>query len=212
MKTSSGLKSIEAKAYRAFFKDGIWDIFWGLILLIAGTNKLFYTMELDRPLVLKLGIIWLIPLFFIGRIFITNPRLGRAKFGSERKKRKAKALIVAIVAQLLFGILFFFAATKSPNMDFVSSIFTPFVEFIVLILVFSLIGYFIGYNWFYLIGLTIALGFPMAEIINRIVTAPYLGVYIFGVTGMSLTVVGIVNLILFINRYPKQSISAGYEK
>jgi len=84
IKSQLGLKSIEKSAYRTFFNDGIWDMFWGLLILVVGTNKLFYTMGLERSWVLKFGIIWLIPLFFAGRIFITNPRLGKAKFGTER--------------------------------------------------------------------------------------------------------------------------------
>jgi hypothetical protein len=212
MKILSGLKSIEDSSYRAFFKDGIWDLFWGLILLIAAVNKLFYTSGTERHWTLQLGIIWLIPLFFMGRIFITNPRLGKVKFGMERKKRKMKALIVAIVTQVLFGILFVMAVTNLPGKEWVGSVFTPMVEFLVLILVFSLIGYFIGYNRFYLIGFALALGWPMSIMINKTVPAPYLGVYILGITGLFITILGIINLILFLKRYPKQKISADYEK
>ena len=211
MKMNPGLKSIEETAYRTFIHDGIWDMFWGLCLLIAAVNKLFYTSGMERHWVLKLGIIWLIPLFFLGRIFITNPRLGKVKFGPERKKRKIKALIVAVLAQVLFGILFFLAVFSSPDRDTVLNLFTPLVEFLVLVLVFSLIGYFIAYNRFYLVGLSLGLAWPMSIMINKTVSAPYLGVYILGIAGTFITITGIVNLVRFLKRYPKQKNPVGYE-
>ena len=45
MNTPLNLKELERKAYRSFYQDGIWDIFFGLMMLAMYAFTLFDYME-----------------------------------------------------------------------------------------------------------------------------------------------------------------------
>ena len=88
-------KALEKKAFRSFFRDGIYDLFLGLILLSLGLPLIFnefgwidyetIIMPLLIPLVLNVGAL----LFFVfGKKYITTPRLGVAHFGKTRGIRR----------------------------------------------------------------------------------------------------------------------------
>jgi uncharacterized PurR-regulated membrane protein YhhQ (DUF165 family) len=69
----------------------LWDLYIGaLLLFIYLINSL--PAEADRPLLrislIFLGMMSVYGLFWLGKKFITTPRLGRVKFGPERRKKK----------------------------------------------------------------------------------------------------------------------------
>ena len=45
MNTPLNLKELERKAFRSFYQDGIWDIFFGLMMLAMYTFTFFDTFE-----------------------------------------------------------------------------------------------------------------------------------------------------------------------
>ena len=47
---SSNLKSIEKKIWLSTFQDGIWDIYWGLLLLGFGISPILEDFGLIKPL------------------------------------------------------------------------------------------------------------------------------------------------------------------
>ena len=99
MDTKSFLSSVESKAYRTFYKDGLMDMFFGLLLIGVGFNVLRLRMGMDTSLLITLSVILLIPAFIFSRLLITRPRMGYVKFGENRKKRKMIALLIAIITQ-----------------------------------------------------------------------------------------------------------------
>lgn len=96
MNTSLNLKEIEKRAFRSTYQDGLWDIYYGLIVICMA-------VFMDRPeegygwtnIALMAGsflIAWF--LFRMGKKFITIPRLGQVVFGEARKQKKRTMSIV----------------------------------------------------------------------------------------------------------------------
>ena len=86
------LKSIEKKVYRSFFEDGFWDIFIGMLLLGFGLGWTRIIFDIMEPLyILIISIIWTtitFLIYYLGKKFITLPRIGTVKFGQKRKARQ----------------------------------------------------------------------------------------------------------------------------
>jgi len=212
MKNKSYLDSVERKAYRTFFKDGTLDMFFGLFLIGVGANSLRLKLGIDTSNVITLSVLLLIPAFILTRIFITGPRFGYVKFGPARKKRKALALLVAIIAQVAFGILFLTAFYGPAENTIFQKMINPFTEFIFIVLIFNLLAYLIDFNRFYLIGLAAGTGLFLADLLtNR--TASILTVsFSFGSVGLFLLLFGLIQFLRFLKEYPKQDVTVNYEK
>ncbi len=108
MSASLNLKEIEKRAFRSTYQDGLWDIYYGLIVI-------FMAVFMDRPeegygwlnIVLMAGS-FLIAffLFRLGKKLITTPRLGQVVFGEVRKKKKrTMSIILGIFVGLQFLLL-----------------------------------------------------------------------------------------------------------
>ncbi|MBN2044570.1 MAG: hypothetical protein JW757_06080 [Anaerolineales bacterium] len=108
MNTPLNLKELENKAFRSFYQDGIWDIFFGLMLLAMWGFTLFDDMENKAVRMLVMLFIEIGAMFFLiyGKKQITVPRLGEVTFGKKRKRRLlyvflANSLSVLFIAALL---------------------------------------------------------------------------------------------------------------
>jgi hypothetical protein len=91
MSVNLNLKEMERRAFRSTYQDGLWDIYMGG--MVAGFAMLTNLPDSDEfPLgrfLLYFGVIAMSYLiFWAGKKFITLPRLGKVKFGAERRKRK----------------------------------------------------------------------------------------------------------------------------
>ena len=93
MSQKFNLKAIERKAFRSVHQDGLWDIYIGGLLLVislmlsipeSGDGKLTHFV------LALLGVVVVFTFFQVGKKYITTPRLGQVRFGSERQKRKIK--------------------------------------------------------------------------------------------------------------------------
>lgn len=211
MDIKSFLGSVESKAYRTFYNDGLMDMFFGLILICIGFNVLRLRMGMDTSPYITFSILLLIPAFVLSRLFISRPRMGYVKFGEKRRRRKVLALLIAIIIQLLFGFLLWISVSGRINDLLMQKFFNPYTEFILLVIVFSLIGYLIDYNRFYLIGFAVGTGLRLSEIFKNS-TISILTVYLsFSIAGIFLTTYGIILLVRFIRKYPKQESIAEYE-
>ncbi len=87
-------KELERKAFRSTFQDGIWDIYLGLLLLLMGVSsaltRITELRENQLVLIMLISAVVIMTGFFLGKKFITAPRLGRAKFSEERKTKVKK--------------------------------------------------------------------------------------------------------------------------
>ena len=103
MKSQLNLKELERKAFRSFYQDGIWDIFFGLMLLAMYTFT-FFNDNFENTALRILGMLFLeiFAVFFLiyGKKLITVPRLGNVTFSKQRKKR-----LLYIIGVNLFSLL-----------------------------------------------------------------------------------------------------------
>ena len=104
MTSEMGLQEIERKVFTSFFRDGLWDIYGGLILLGIG----LYIMT-DQLYTLILCVVSaLILLTFRKHIII--PRMGRVVFSvaRETRTRRQKQVAMIVLTLLMFlGIILF---------------------------------------------------------------------------------------------------------
>lgn len=109
MKSTMNLKEIEKRAFRSTYQDGLWDIYYGLIVI---SMALFiYRPEKGygwwNMVLMSVSFLVFYFLFFLGKKYITVPRLGLVKFGELRRKRNRTmgiVLSVFIALQILMVI------------------------------------------------------------------------------------------------------------
>jgi hypothetical protein len=94
------LKQIERKAFRSTYQDGLWDIYWGLIVICMG----FFIARPEQGYsawniyLMLASFLVSYSLFWLGKKFITVPRMGQVVFGPTRKMKKVTlAVILGIV-------------------------------------------------------------------------------------------------------------------
>lgn len=108
MTTEIDLKQIERKAFRSTYQDGLWDIYLGLIVLCMALF-LFRPESGYSPkniFLMLLSFLGSFSLFWLGKKFITIPRMGQVVFGPVRKMKKTTlAIILGIVILFQAGIV-----------------------------------------------------------------------------------------------------------
>ena len=99
------LKALERKAFRSTYQDGLWDINLGLIVIgmaifefrpVEGYSALNFIWLMVTCLVANL-------IFWVGKKFITVPRMGQVRFGEIRKHKAWTLAIILVVFVLIQG-------------------------------------------------------------------------------------------------------------
>jgi hypothetical protein len=112
MSTELNLKELERKAFRSFYQDGIWDIYFGICMLVLYLTSFMGGLESKQ---VKYGLTLLLfvaasAFLIFGKKFITTPRLGRVKFGAKRTKRSWILVGVNLISLIvLAGAITFFS-------------------------------------------------------------------------------------------------------
>ncbi len=103
MSTNSiSLKELERKAYRSTYQDGLFDIYWGgtIASFTVFADSLYGADSLtswQRLLIFLAGCGISNLIFWVGKRFITLPRIGQVKFGPARWRRIRTLIIVLSV-------------------------------------------------------------------------------------------------------------------
>jgi hypothetical protein len=208
MQSSFDLKNVERQAWTAYYQDGLWDIYLGLLLFVAALMST--TLDgLENTLVRLLLYAGLAGgsylLFWAGRRFLTFPRLGRARFGAERRRKKARLswVMAGFVALNLLLLALTAAANRDPQTwgRWMPS------GWALMLLVGGFIGsvmactaYFNDFTRGYYIAAVFALTFPAAEVFNSSA--------VFWVGGALVLLPGLVLLTRFLAAHPR-AVSAG---
>ena len=107
MSTQLDLKQIERRAFRSTYQDGLWDLYFGLIVVcmsifvyrpVTGYSPLNIILAMSAMAVAYV-------LFWVGKKFIILPRMGQVQFGAQRKKRRLTLIIVLSVVVLIQVVL-----------------------------------------------------------------------------------------------------------
>jgi len=108
MSTQINLKEIERKAFLSTYQDGLWDIYYGLILM-AMAIFMFRPAGGYKPTNILLAILAFTVAFLIfwaGKKFVILPRMGQVTFGPARKQqRRTLAIILSVVVLIQAGFL-----------------------------------------------------------------------------------------------------------
>jgi hypothetical protein len=206
MSEKINLKELERKAWRSFFDDGLWDIYLGLLLALMGISGLLDRSSLTEGwgMGIYIGLLVLVMLaFWAGKRFVTVPRIGRVKFGHERKVRRIKTTLV-LFASVVFGLvamLLTSAARRNAAPEVPWRIIIPAIWAVNMLAVFGAMGYFLDFERLYFIGLMYAITVPLNEILITLAEIR-IGPFLFFSFGAIIVVVGIFYLIRFLHNYP----------
>jgi hypothetical protein len=102
------LKEIERKAFRSTYQDGLWDMYFGA--LVMAMAAFMYRPEDGYSLaniILAVVVISVAGvLLWVGKMLITLPRMGQVRFGPARKqKARTLAIILGLVVLVQAGIV-----------------------------------------------------------------------------------------------------------
>lgn len=206
MSEKLNLKELERKAWRSFFDDGLWDIYLGILLALMGVSAFLDRLELTETAAMGIyiGLLILAMLgMWAAKRFITVPRLGRVKFGTERQKRRKKTSLV-LFASVVFGFILFLVlggvARGEISRELPWDVIIPTAWALNMLLVFGLMGYFLDFERMYFIGLVYAIVLPLDFLLKEIGTPnkPFM----FFMAGILIITVGVVYLVRFLRNYP----------
>jgi hypothetical protein len=205
MSQSLDLKALERKAFRSTFQDGLWDLYFGCLLLV---NTFIFTFQENEQMPwLKLTLAFVLlagsaALFWLGKKYITTPRLGQVKFGPERRK-KGLTLGMILGGFVLFTlalVLITAGAGRSPAVDaWLPEVRTPsllLASFLGLFLgsVIAVIAFFNDFPRGYYIAVVTSLGFFLTYLLD---TPVYLGI-----SALLVIVPGLVLFVRFLRDHP----------
>jgi hypothetical protein len=203
MNEKMNLKEIEKKAYRFTFKDGIYDIAYGALLIsiaIAPILREIIYLGYIVFLVLPASLI-----IILGKKYITNPRIGIVKFNQKRRKTQKRIMLISSILVPLTTLLVILTAMGI----FPGNIGTmlggyaiPVGAGIFAIILLSVIADLIDFPHFYIYGITVGLGIPIADILHKTIGPPLDNLITFGITGVILLIFGIFTMSKFLQKYP----------
>jgi len=129
--------------WRAYFDDGSWEIFFGIIWLTSGIRSL--TDNILFTWLIALG-----PLYMtIVRKKITAPRIGNVTFNRERMG-KIERVTVGIIASIIATVILISLIQKDVLFNPIE--FVPIMGLMILF-IFLLMAYFMDSNRFIIIGI-----------------------------------------------------------
>lgn len=194
------LKEIERRAYRSTFSDGVYDIQFGLIFMIFALIAVFEVVGISRFLGYSLLLLALV-LPWLGKRYITIPRMGHVEFGGKRKKRKLVIWIVAAVVAVLILPLVIMIVRQGQwsalGWRLIAMIVAP---------LFVLAVYTTDFPRLYIYAAFLFFGFVLSELLESLVGIPMNAVLGFGVPGVVITGVGLTLMVKFIKNHPRTEI------
>jgi len=204
--TVADLKMLERKAYRSTFQDGLWDLFWGIMLWGIGLAPLFKSVGLPKPLYYFIVPLLALAVLSCGKRWITLPRLGHVQFGPLRQRQQRilrhLRMAIAVFSLLLVGL--------SLTGHLVRLVQVPAVPVYVSLFVMGVLwmkAFWMDYPLLYLIGFFWALAMLSAEALYPHVGSPADGLYASAFFGSIIVGIGMVRLISFITAHPKEAVS-----
>ncbi len=188
------LKKLERKAWRSYHQDGLWDVFLGLVLFSLGFSALTNSDMVHLVLSLvALGV------FFVGKRFVTVPRMGLVEFSAERKIKTMKIAAVLTMTFLMGVVAYVVATLSSGALDWMRDqrVLFPVGVGVMMVSVFSLMAYWLDFGRMYLTGLAFAAAFTSMMLFHNPV--------VFFVAGAVVLVPGLFVFVRFLRRYPLPS-------
>jgi hypothetical protein len=191
---SNTLENLEKKMYQSYFQDGLWDIFLGLLFLFMGVRSL--SGNVWYTLLALSGI----PVFILGKRFITIPRMGYVKFGETRKKKRRNLIVIILVAIIVTYSILFISLTGSS----LNTLFTGVFLGLMISTIFMVMAYFLDFTRLYFYALL----FGIAISINELFWGHPMAPLALSLSGGFVLSLGCILLIRFMKTYtPHQDVT-----
>ena len=196
---------MEKKAWRVNFEDGIFDIYFGIIIISFVPNiVLFDLLPIPMNFLLSPIIIGFALAFFIlSKKYLIKPRIGTVKYGRKRKIRKMKTGVILSINVLLLLILFLLRTSDFwDDLNIPNTIEILLIQLIFITLPLCLVAYILQYNRLYIIAILMGSSFFIAELISTFITPPINIIVVFLIIGGLIILMGVFSMIKFIKRHP----------
>ncbi|MDD1669594.1 MAG: hypothetical protein LUO97_07315 [Methanomicrobiales archaeon] len=103
---TSDLQAIEREAFKSTQDDGLLEMQFGALQIILGITAYIDDMGISNYYYGYFFIMASPLIVILGRRYITQPRLGRVRFGVDRLKLQAKMTVI-LSASVLVGVMMF---------------------------------------------------------------------------------------------------------
>jgi hypothetical protein len=200
------LKDLEKKAWRSTLEDGIFEIYFGILHLNITIGVILDDI-LPTPynLIVMFSIISLgLTFFLIAKKFISEPRLGKVKFGRARIVRKVKTIAVLTINFLALLIIFLLGILNPQlRLQLPDYLFDLIMGLLFFTLPICFIAYFLQFKRLYVIAILLGLGFSLDEVFALFgIPDPIRSIMAFGTISVIILTMGIVVFIRFLKKYP----------
>lgn len=213
MSPEISLKEAERRAFRlSTSQDGLYDTFLGLFFVLMSAVAWLDENGLRTPwnVILVEGIALLILLGVLAvKKFIVAPRVGRVRYGPERKARlKRLSIAMGLIFLLTVALLIttVLAIRRGPLLDSppdwgleLDPVDTAAGIFILAI--FSLIGYMNDYPRLYLYGALLGLGYITSTYLQDQTGMAFYWPWAF--VGALVVVIGLITFVRFLRKFPE---------
>lgn len=201
MKDELDLQKAERKAFTIRYQDGLWDVYFGSVLMVFAFAPFFSE---------SLGDFWssvvFLPFWLVVFALITwlrkryvKPRMGSARYSRERNKKMLRVNLV-LFAILLAGVLTTLFSTNLPKPP---AFVLPFGLSLIFLVTLSVIAYFMDYRRLYIYAILTALAPLLGEVLWRLGLASHHGYPLtFGITSAICIISGLVQFIRFLRQHP----------
>ena len=199
------LKELEKKAWRSTFQDGLWDIYFGLIIMGMGLYTIPQLFGFDNTFGLIMTLmIWDFSscgLFIIGKKLITIPRIGFVRFSKKRVKKKVK-LTIFLSFMVVLNVVFLILTFSCLNIRLNAFTTMLIIGTLFITLPICVIAHFLQFERLYIIAIMGGLGLSITGLLRPIVGSPLHNIITFCPLGGIITAWGIVIFIRFLKAYP----------
>ncbi|MFB0516739.1 MAG: hypothetical protein ACETWG_09080 [Candidatus Neomarinimicrobiota bacterium] len=204
--TNIDLEALERGVWQSTFQDGLWDLFIGVFALgFAVTPLINDVLHSDfwstfSYLPVNLGALLLL---FLGKRYITAPRIGRVRYRSARRRRLTALSLINVVIFLIGGVVGAIAAVGGRSS---MTAIHPYFFGLVILAVFSLCAYLLNVQRFYIYGILLVTPLLIGEasfLKGWKVIAFHHGFPVtFGLSALIIITTGITLLVRFIEATP----------
>jgi hypothetical protein len=203
MKNNLTGKTLERKTYRILYRDGIFDLAMGSMLIIYSINMYLHINNIEAPIIIRILIVPVVLILAAIKLLFTQKRIGYVKFKRSRNKKRLISFIVATAALMFTTIIYILAVQGKMDASDKNEWLHLLIEFIFLVSVFFLLAYFTDYDKFYIVGLAMGFGSPVSIYLEPYLGTRYYGLALVFIVGTFLLASGIILLITFLNQFPK---------
>ena len=203
MKTLETGNRLEKNTFRLLYRDGIFDLAFGSMLIINSINIYMDINNIETSIFMRILLIPVVVILSLVKILITQKRIGYVKFKRSRNRKRLISFVIATAALLFTTIIYILAAGGKMESSDKNEWVSLFIEFIFLVGVFFLLAYFTDYSKFYLVGIVMGLASPASIFLEPYLGTRYYGLALEFIAGSYLLVSGLILFVTFFIKFPK---------